>query len=137
MSLNLVVVKGNLTRDPELKRTGSGKAVVNATLAVNGRSYKKDDQWVNDVVFIDIEAWDTGAERIGEMKKGECLIVRGSLKQQTWEQDGAKRSKIVVRCDEFEKLNLAKRESGGQTNETSEVKETVGAAAGSGDDIPF
>lgn len=104
MNLNQVTLLGNLTRDPELKYlSSSGKdvALVNFGLAVN-RPYKKDNEWVNEVCYVECEAWDSGAERLAkQVSKGSPLLISGSLKMDEWEQDGKKRSKLRVRVNKF------------------------------------
>lgn len=121
MSLNVVVLIGNLTRDVEVKTTASGKSVANASIAVNGRPYKRGDEYVTDVAYVDVEAWDTGAVKLGEAKKGEKLMVKGSLKQQTWEnQEGKKMSKLIIRADEFERLGSFKKNTDEVKNNSQE-----------------
>jgi len=108
----LVLLEGNLTRDPEVKQTTGGTSVANFTLAVNGREYERNGEKVRDVTFVDCEAWDSGAELLGDYKKGEKLFIKGELKQNSWEDnDGNKRSKLVVRCNHFSKIVFAKKKS--------------------------
>ncbi len=103
--VNLVVLHGNLTRDPELKSISTGTSVVNFGIAVS-RYYKKaDGSKGQDTVFIDCEAWDTGAELVEKLlKKGDGVIVEGSLKMDQWEKDGQKHSKLKVRVNNFTKI---------------------------------
>lgn len=91
---------GNVSRDPELKFSGSGNAWVNFSIAVNEQ--KKDgDRWVDDgVTFIDCKAFGQFAENIAEsITKGTRVVVEGSIKQENWETDGQKRSKLVLLID--------------------------------------
>ena len=143
--MNSCTFIGNVTRDVELKYTPSGKAVVNFGLAVNGRPYKKGDEWVKDVTFVDIEAWDSGAETIGKhVSKGDKLCIRGELREQKWEKDGQKRSKHIIRCNEFEFLGGKKPV---ESEQPTDQKELAGAGRGvegpegvpgpTGEDIPF
>jgi len=101
--MNVCHFLGNLTRDPELKTTQSGKSVVKITIAVN-RRYKKNDQIEQEVAFINGEAWDTGAEVIAKhFTKGKPIIVHGSIVQDNWTtEDGQKRSALKLRIDSFE-----------------------------------
>ena len=94
---------GNLTRDPETRETGSGKSVCNFGLAVN-RSFKRGDERVSEVAFLDMEVWDTGATTIAKyFAKGEPIIVDCSVKQDNWEdkETGQKRSKLKFRVNQF------------------------------------
>ena len=96
-SLNRVILVGNMTRDPELRHTPSGLAVTEITLAVNDSRKTQTGEWVEDTSFIDVTLWGRQAEIVCEYKrKGSPLLVEGRLKQDTWEQDGQKRSKIKV-----------------------------------------
>ena len=94
-SFNRVVLVGNMTRDPELRYLPSGMAVTDIGLAVNDR-YKKDNQWVDDVTFVDVTLWGRTAEVANEYAhKGTQVLVEGRLKLDQWEgQDGQKRSKL-------------------------------------------
>jgi single-strand DNA-binding protein len=95
---------GNLTRDPELVNFAGDKKVVKFGLAVN-RRYKKDGQQAKETSFLDCEAWATGAELIAKhFQKGSPIIVHGSIKQDNWtdKNTGDKRSKLILRVNEFE-----------------------------------
>jgi len=149
--MNLVVLKGNLTRDPELRHVQSGGkdvSVVNFTLAVNRYFKRGDGTKDKETTFLDCEAWDSGAETIGEIfSRGDpMLIAEGSLKVDSWKNDaGENRSRVKIRVNKFEKLyRSSNTNSESQGTDTSEapLSEPVVAGAGSGgsnpeDDIPF
>ena len=96
VAFNKVILAGYLTRDPELRFTQSGVAVVNFGLAVNDKRSKKEDA----VDFFDVTAWRELGETIANYKKkGDPILLEGKLQYRTWEaQDGsgAKRSKVDV-----------------------------------------
>lgn len=105
MNLNLVVVAGNLTRDPEVKFTPKGTAVANLSLAVNRRWKTEDGEDKEEVTFIDVQAWGKIAEVIGRhCTKGAGVLFQGRLKMDQWEdkQTGQKRSKLFVVADTFQ-----------------------------------
>jgi len=103
-SYNRVILVGNLTRDPELRYIPSGTAVSDISLAVNER-VKKGDQWVDEVSFIDVTLWGRTAEIANEyLSKGSPLLVEGRLRQERWEKDGQKHSKLKVTCDKMQML---------------------------------
>ena len=103
--INLVVLHGNLTRDPELKAIASGTSVLNFGLAVSRYFKKADGSKAQDTVFIDCEAWDTGAELMHRLlKKGDGVIIEGSLKMDQWEKDGQKHTRLKVRVNNFTKV---------------------------------
>jgi single-strand DNA-binding protein len=92
MADNSITVIGNITRDPELRFTNSGRPQVSFGLAVN-RRYQQNGEWV---------AWAQLAENVSEsLSKGARVIVNGRLEQRSWEtQDGEKRSVIEIVADE-------------------------------------
>lgn len=99
--LNQVTLMGRLTKDPELKTTNSGKNISLFTLAVNGFQEDKTN-------FIDCKAWGKTAELISKyVAKGQRLLVAGELEQETWEQDGQKRSKLSVTVREIQFIEKA------------------------------
>jgi len=99
---NLVVLQGNLTRDCELKQIGSDGCVVNCAIAINRHYTKADGEQVKEATFVDLEAWGAIAEALAKRgRTGDILYVRGRLKQDTWEKDGEKRSKLKVSIERF------------------------------------
>jgi single-strand DNA-binding protein len=105
-SLNKVMIMGNLTRDPEVRYTPKGQAVVDIGLAVN-RRYKVENETREEVTFIDVTFWGRSAEVIGQyMKKGRPLYVEGRLQLDSWEDKatGQKKSRLKVIGDEFQFL---------------------------------
>lgn len=123
--MNIVMLRGNLAKDPELRWVNSGEkktAVVNFTVAVS-REFKKANGTQDKVTsFIQCEAWDSGAETIASsLKKGDLVMVEGSLRNDSWEKDGVKHSTIKVRVNNFGQVVKTKRSD--QTS--TETKETV------------
>lgn len=96
-NLNQILVEGNLTRDPELKHTKTGKAVCTFSIAVN-RYTKKGDEFEKAVAFFDVTAWqELGENCARELKKGRGVRVIGRLEQDRWQdQDGKSRSRIYI-----------------------------------------
>ena len=81
--LNRIVIMGRLTRDPELRRTGNGTAVVALTLAVD-RDYKAPDG-KRETDFIDVVAWRSTAEFVSKyFTKGRMAVVEGRLQIRDW-----------------------------------------------------
>ena len=95
---NTVTVVGNVTRDPELRFTPNGAAVVNFGLAWN-RKGQNDEEIVS---FFDITCWRNLAENVAEsITKGSRVIVYGRLDQRSWENDdGDRRSKVEIVADD-------------------------------------
>ena len=103
-NINRVVLVGNLTRDPELRYTPNGAALVKFGVAVSRRV--KDDatgQWKDaDTSFFDVTAWRSLAENVAEtLTQGNRVVVVGRLRTNSWETpEGEKRSKIEIEAEE-------------------------------------
>lgn len=98
--LNHITIMGRLTRDPELRRTGSGVAVTSFTLAV-GRDIANKETGERDTDFIDCVAWRGTGEFVGKhFKKGSMAVVSGRLQIRGWtDKDGNKRRTAEVVAD--------------------------------------
>jgi single-strand DNA-binding protein len=126
--MNISILRGNLARDPDLRKVNTGgkqTSVVNFTIAVS-REYTKNNGEKDKITsFINCEAWDTGADIIGaSFKKGDLVLVEGSLRNDTWEKDGVKHSSLKVRVNNFSKITkLSKNKP--VNEEESEVAEPV------------
>lgn len=96
--LNKVFLMGRLTRDPELRRTGSGTAVTSFSLAVD-RDFKSNGEKETD--FIDVVAWRNTAEFVSKyFSKGRMAIVEGRLQIRDWtDKNGNKRRTAEVVAD--------------------------------------
>ena len=93
--LNIVVIMGRLTADPELKTTNSGNSVTSFTVAVD-RNFAKDGNRETD--FINVVAWRSTAEFICKyFRKGQMIAINGSLQQRSYEdKNGNKRTAYEV-----------------------------------------
>lgn len=110
MSINRVIISGNLTRDPELRKTAGGLPVMGFSLAVNDRRKNQTTgEWEDFPNFIDCTLFGSRAEHIAQyLTKGSKVAVEGKLRWSQWEKDGVKRSKIEVIAEEIE--FMSKRE---------------------------
>ena len=97
--LNRIILMGRLTRDPELRRTGSGTAVTSFSLAVD-RDFKSQSG-EKETDFIDIVAWRNTAEFVSKyFTKGRMAVVEGRLQIRDWtDKDGGKRRSAEVVAD--------------------------------------
>ena len=112
--MNVVMLMGRMTRDPELKYTSGGKAYANFTLAVQ----KTKD----DAEFIDCVAWEKTAETIAEyFRKGRKILLQGRLNVSSYEQNGEKRksTKVVVNSFEFVESSGSSNNGGGYNQNQS------------------
>lgn len=97
--LNHIVIMGRLTRDPEMRKTGSGIAVANFTVAVDRDFNGQDGQKETD--FIDCVAWRKTAEFVQKyFSKGKMIAVAGRLQVRSWtDKDGNKRRTAEIQAD--------------------------------------
>jgi single-strand DNA-binding protein len=113
-SYNRVILMGNLTADVDLRYTPSNTAVTDVTVAVNERRKTPNGEWVEETVFVDVTLWGRTAEVASEyLSKGSPVFIEGRLKQDRWEQDGQKRSKLKVVCDRMQLIGSRGGEGGG------------------------
>ena len=98
--LNHITIMGRLTRDPELRRTGSGIAVASFTLAVD-RDFSPKDGGERETDFIDCVAWRQTGEFVSKyFTKGRMAVVSGRLQIRNWnDKDGNKRRSAEVVAD--------------------------------------
>ena len=105
VSLNRVLLIGNLTKDPELRYTPSGTPVANLRLAVNSSFKGQDGQRKEETCFVTIVVWSKQAELCNQyLKKGRSIFVEGRLLYRSWEAEGKTRSTMEVRADRVQFL---------------------------------
>ena len=135
MSINRVLISGNLTRDPETRRTAGGTAVMSFGVAVNDRAKNQQTgEWEDRPNFVDCVMFGTRAEAVGRyMSKGGKVAIEGKLRWSQWQaQDGSKRSKLEVIVDEIEFMSRGERQGNAPAQQAY-----APAAAVYSEDIPF
>ena len=109
MSINRVNITGNLTRDPELRSTAGGMAVLGFGVAVNDRrKNQQTGQWEDYPNFVDCTMFGNRAEALSRiLRKGMKVAIEGKLRYSSWEDKngGGRRSKLEVIPDEVELLS--------------------------------
>ena len=115
MTLNKMMIIGNLGADPELRYTPSGKAVTNLRVAVNDRSRGSDGEWVEETMWIRVEVWEQAAERLAEqLRKGNKVYAEGQLRAREYEaSDGQKRTSLELRFARVVNLERRARDEDG------------------------
>lgn len=115
MSINRVNISGNLTRDPEMRRTASGMQVLSFGVAVNDRAKNpQTNEWEDRPNFIDCTMFGARAEAVSRyISKGSKVAIEGKLRWSQWERDGQKRSKIEVIVDEVEFMSRGQQHEQG------------------------
>ena len=154
-NINRVVLTGNLTRDPELRSTGSGTAVCSLRVACNTRRRNAaTGDWEDKPNFFDVTVWGAQGENCSRfLSKGRPVALDGRLEWREWEgQDGNKRQSVEIVADAVQFLGGREDgpSNGGGFTPRSDVPvddrdfQPVAAPAGGGggssaadDDIPF
>ena len=151
-NINVVVITGNLTKDPELRTTPGGTSVCKLRVAVNSR--RKDSStgdWVDKPNYFDVTVWGAQGENCANyLYKGRPVAVNGRLEWREWEaQDGSgKRQAVEIIADSVQFLGARDDNPGGGSNgiqarsdvpaDTSDFEgEKAGVGSSSDDDIPF
>lgn len=112
--LNHITIMGRLTRDPELRRTGSGTAVANFTLAVD-RDFSSKENGEKETDFIECVAWRQTGEFVSKyFTKGRMAVVSGRLQVRKWKnKEGENRYSTEVVADNVYFGDSKKEESNG------------------------
>ena len=114
--INNVFLIGRITKDVgsderSFSYIGNGTAKATVNLAVN-RSVKKGDKWEDETSFFDVVIWGKLAENLKpRLTKGTQITVSGYLKQDRWEKDGQKQSRVQVVADMVEVPNISKKDA--------------------------
>ncbi|MDA3812370.1 MAG: single-stranded DNA-binding protein [Spirochaetaceae bacterium] len=102
--INEVILIGRLTRDMELQYTNTGWAIGKMSIAVNKRK-KSGETWEDRANFFDVSLFGKRAESLAQyLLKGTQIAVTGNLNQNRWEQDGSKRSRVVIEASGIQLL---------------------------------
>lgn len=107
-SLNRVTLLGNLTRDPELKKTKRGVSVTELGLAMNRVRIGDDGQKQEDTTFVDVIVWGRDAENaVKFLGKGRSVVIEGRLQTDTWkdQKTGESRSKLRIVAENLQFLS--------------------------------
>ena len=114
--VNKVICIGRLTQDAKVDFIASGTAKSEISIAVN-RSVKKGGIWVEEVSFFYVTIWGKTAQNLEQyLKKGTQICVEGFLRQDRWEKDGQKQSRVSIVAENVQLLGSSK---GGQSNNDS------------------
>lgn len=155
-NVNVVVITGNLTRDPELRSTPGGTSVCKLRVAVNSRR-KEGDNWVDKPNFFDVTVWGAQGENCASyLSKGRPVAVEGRLDWREWEKEGVKRQSVEIIANSVQFLGSRDGSGGGgngngggggggfapSADVPADPSDFAGAATGGGggggdDDIPF
>lgn len=143
--LRQVTITGGLTKDPEMKRTNSGTAVLNLNVgSTQSRKNKQTNEYENQSHYFECKVWGNYAEMMeNKLSKGAKVMITGDLEFQSWEQDGQKRSKIVINAKQVKPLsnnnqpNISPNTQYNQPRPQNNGYQSNNSQANFEDDIPF
>lgn len=140
VNVNRVVLSGNLTRDPEMRYTQGGMAIMGIGVAVNDRRKNpQTGEWEDRPNFVDCVIFGKRAEAIEHyLHKGTSVVIDGKLRYESWEREGQKRSKLEVVVDEIQFSGKGRGQS--EPEPQYEQPDAPGEPAQTSiydDDIPF
>jgi single-strand DNA-binding protein len=111
-AINKVILIGNLGRDPELRRTATGSAVTDFSLATTEKFKDRDGNMKEQTEWHNIVAWNRTAETMAQyLKKGSSVYLEGKLRTRSWEDNGVKKYKTEIIVNQFQFL-------GGRSNDS-------------------
>ena len=112
-NVNVVVITGNLTQDPELRSTNSGTSVCEMRVAVNSRRKDQSGQWVDKPNFFNVVVFGAQADNCATyLQRGRPVAIEGRLDWREWEaKDGSKRQAVQIIANSVQ--FLGSRDGGG------------------------
>jgi single-strand DNA-binding protein len=115
MTLNKMMIIGNLGADPELRYTPNGKAVTDLRVAVNDNRKGPDGEWIEETLWFRVSVWEQQAERLAEqLRKGNKIYAEGQLRAREYEsRDGEKRTSLELAFARVVNLERRPRDEGG------------------------
>jgi single-strand DNA-binding protein len=115
MTLNKMMIIGNLGADPELRYTPNGKAVTDLRVAVNNNQRGADGEWVEETLWFRVSVWEQAAERLAEqLRKGNKVFAEGQLRVREFEgRDGEKRQSLELAFARVVNLERRPRDESG------------------------
>lgn len=105
--VNHVMIAGNLTKDPAVRKTSNGISVINFCLASNHRFRDAANQWSEDVCYVGVVAWSKLADScMAKLRKGSAVLVEGELQSRTWHGDEQPaRTVVEIKAHRIQFLN--------------------------------
>lgn len=105
--INCVLIAGNLTKDPTLRKTANGIPVANFCIASNRKYRDANNQWSEDVCYVGVVAWSKLAESCMEkLHKGNAVLVDGEVQSRTLHsEDGYSRTIVEIKAHRIQFLN--------------------------------
>ena len=129
--MNNIQILGTITREPELKYTSGGAAILNFGIAYNDKWKDQNGEMKEKAHFFDVSVFGKQAETINQyFNKGSRILIDGSLDFQAWEKDGQKHSKVGIKLNRFTFVD--KRDNQGQQSQAPQQQQSYQQPPGYG-----
>ncbi len=113
ISMNQVQILGKVTFEARTRELKNGNKVATLGLGIPEHIHKKNGDWETRMHFVDVTGWDRLAEQLGKRRKGEGLLILGSLQYESWEgKDGKKQSKVKVKAQRVQEIPWPEKQEG-------------------------
>lgn len=134
MSINKVIISGNLTRDPDIKQTSGGTQVMQLGVAVNDRRKNAQGEWEDKPNYVDCTLFGKRVDWLSrELHRGTKVAICGKLDYQSWQdKEGNNRSKLAVIVEDIEVMSKGQGSGRGNGNDGGAAEEAYSLS-----DIPF
>jgi|SRR5579885_547469 single-strand DNA-binding protein len=139
-NVNVVILCGNLCRDPETRTTAGGTSLCKFSLAVNRKWKDQAGELKEEATFVDVTAWGKTGEVVAQYtRKGDPLLIEGRLQLEQWtSREGEKRSKLSVVAERVQLMGKKGDDGGGgQRGAGARASQEVADATSHEGNIPF
>ena len=107
INMNNVQLLGKVTIEPRVRSLKSGSKVGEVGIGIPESFRKENGEWETRMHFVDVVVWAQQAENLEKhYRKGDGILVEGSLQYESWEQDGRKRNRLKVRAQRIQPVKL-------------------------------
>lgn len=133
MSINSAVISGNITAEPELRKTAEGACMLTFSVAVNDRVKDANGEWGDRPNYIDCVMFGKRAEGISKhIGRGTKVVCKGKLRQSKWDHNGQTRSRVSINVEEIEFAFKAAAKNAETAQQGDDIPDLAAL-----DDIPF
>jgi single-strand DNA-binding protein len=128
--INNFTLPGRLIRDPEVRFAPTGTAVAPFAFAANHHYQNRGGQWKDEAAYVPCSAFGCTAEQLAQKHRGDPVLATGRLRTETWEQDGANPSRLVLIAESVHFILPASKPNGAGPNgavtpDPAEAREAV------------
>ena len=138
--MNIVAINGRLTSESEMRYSNGGMPICRFSIAVNRSKKTADNRWEDEANFFDCTMFGKSAEAVKQyLTKGQQVSISGELRQERWEKDGQKQSRVTIIVNHLQPMGGKQtHEERPQSTQRQNVQNSVVPPEDfTGDEIPF